>query len=203
MEIAERKRLDEAEERKRRDEMDFELHKKRIELKEGNEAESVPDIIRTSSKNSELTKNMLGDTSYQYSTFGNCEPEKDAADYEFVKKLLLQRFKLSPEKFRQLSVKHQKNPDVTWKDFYYEIRNFCEEWLNGLDIQTFEDLKDLLITDQMKKKVPSEVREHFLDEWAKIKTPRVLVEKLDEYEDVHGKTKRPAGPFFNKEKSYR
>ncbi|GFX78166.1 CCHC-type domain-containing protein [Trichonephila clavipes] len=123
------------------------------------------------------------------------EPEKDAADYEFVKKLLLQRFKLSPEKFRQLFVKHQKNPDGTWKDFYYEIRNFCEEWLNGLDIQTFEDLKVLLITDQMKK-VPSEVREHFLDDWAKIKTPRVLVEKLDEYEDVHGKTKRPAVPFF-------
>ncbi|GFX22794.1 retrovirus-related Pol polyprotein from transposon opus [Trichonephila clavipes] len=55
----------------------------------------------------------------------------------------------------------------------------------------------------MKKKVPSEVREHFLDDWVKIKTPRVLVEKLDEYEDVHGKTKRPAVPFFNKEKPYR
>ncbi|GFU29945.1 SCAN box domain-containing protein [Trichonephila clavipes] len=78
------------------------------------------------------------------------EPEKDAADYEFVKKILLQRFKLSPENFRLLFVKHQKNPDSTWKDFYYEIRNFCEEWLNGLHIQTFEDLKDLHITDQMK-----------------------------------------------------
>ncbi|GFX67817.1 CCHC-type domain-containing protein [Trichonephila clavipes] len=84
------------------------------------------------------------------------EPEKDAANYEFVKKLLPQRLKLSLEKFRQLLVKHQKNPDGTWKDFYYEIRNFCEEWLNGLDIQTFEDLKDLLISDQMKKKVPTE-----------------------------------------------
>ncbi|GFX77388.1 retrovirus-related Pol polyprotein from transposon 412 [Trichonephila clavipes] len=131
------------------------------------------------------------------------EPEKDAADYEFVKKLLLQRFKLSPEKFRQLFVKHQKNLEGIWKDFYYEIRSFCEEWLNGLDIHTFEDLKDLLITDQMKKKVPTEVREHFLGEWAKIKTPRVLVEKLDEYEDVHGKTKRPTVPFINKEKPYR
>ncbi|GFY67346.1 CCHC-type domain-containing protein [Trichonephila inaurata madagascariensis] len=55
----------------------------------------------------------------------------------------------------------------------------------------------------MKKKVPTEVREHFLDEWAKIKTPKVLVENLDEYEDAHGKTKRPAVPFINKEKSYR
>ncbi|GFU77763.1 hypothetical protein TNCV_1137711 [Trichonephila clavipes] len=49
---------------------------------------------------------------------------------------------------------------------------------------------------------PTEVREHFLDEWAKIKIPKVLVEKLEEYEDVHGKTKRPTVPFINKEKSY-
>ncbi|GFY56302.1 hypothetical protein TNIN_481181 [Trichonephila inaurata madagascariensis] len=55
----------------------------------------------------------------------------------------------------------------------------------------------------MKKKVPTEVHEHFIDEWAKIKTPKVLVEKLDEYEDVHGKTRRLAVPFINKEKSYR
>ncbi|GFW09824.1 retrovirus-related Pol polyprotein from transposon opus [Trichonephila clavipes] len=234
MELAERKRLDETEERKRRDEMDFELQKKQIELKEGNEAEvkgpgqikidlhklipkfdskfddislflisferqakilNLPKICWVTHLISILPSEIVGLIAR--------EPEKDAADYEFVKKLLLQRFKLSSEKFRQLFVKHQKNPDGTWKDFYYEIRNFCEEWLNGLDIQTFEDLKDLLITDQMKKKVPSEVREHFLDDWAKIKTPRVLVERLDEYEDVHGKTKRPAVPFFNKEKPYR
>ncbi|GFY78241.1 hypothetical protein TNIN_155361 [Trichonephila inaurata madagascariensis] len=55
----------------------------------------------------------------------------------------------------------------------------------------------------MKKKVPTKVQEHFLDEWVKIKTPKVLVEKLDEYEDVRGKTKRPAVPFISKEKSYR
>ncbi|GFW97135.1 hypothetical protein TNCV_631401 [Trichonephila clavipes] len=55
----------------------------------------------------------------------------------------------------------------------------------------------------MKKKVPTEVREHFLDDWAKIKTLKVLAEKLDEYEDVHRKTKRPTVSFINKEKSYR
>ncbi|GFU87293.1 hypothetical protein TNCV_2715791 [Trichonephila clavipes] len=55
----------------------------------------------------------------------------------------------------------------------------------------------------MKKKVPSEVRNIFSMTGRKIKTPGVLVEKLDEYEDVHGKTKRPAVPFFNKEKPYR
>ncbi|GFW99267.1 hypothetical protein TNCV_3980921 [Trichonephila clavipes] len=72
-----------------------------------------------------------------------------------------------------------------------------KEWLDGLDIQTFDNLKGLLITDQMKKKVPTEVRAH------QIKSPNVLVEKLVEYEDVQEESKRPAVPFNNKEKSYR
>ncbi|GFU87294.1 hypothetical protein TNCV_2715801 [Trichonephila clavipes] len=72
--------------------------RKRVELKEGNEAEvkgpgqikidlhklipkfdsKFDDIslflisFERQAKNSELTKNMLGDTSDQYSTFGNC-----------------------------------------------------------------------------------------------------------------------------------
>ncbi|GFW11152.1 retrovirus-related Pol polyprotein from transposon opus [Trichonephila clavipes] len=171
MELAERKRMDEGEER--RDEMDFKLQKKRIELKEGNENEvKEPGQIKIDlhilipkfdSKSDDISLFLIS-----FERLTAREPEKDAIDYEFVKKLLLQRFKSSHEKFRQLFVKHQKNPD-----------------------------------DQMNKKVPTEVREHFLDEWTKNKTPKVLVEKLDEYEDVHGKTKWPSVPFINKEKSYR
>ncbi|GFT22578.1 SCAN box domain-containing protein [Trichonephila clavipes] len=148
MELAERKRLHEAEERKKRDEMDFEFEKKRIELKERNEAEvkgpgqikidlhklipksddislflisferqakilNLPKICWVTHLISILPSEIVGLIAR--------EPEKDAADYEFVKKLLLQLFKLSHEKFLQLFVKHQKNPDGTWKDFYYEI----------------------------------------------------------------------------------
>ncbi|GFU77762.1 CCHC-type domain-containing protein [Trichonephila clavipes] len=146
---------------RRRDEMDFELQKKPIELKERNENEVkepgqikinlyklIPkfdpksDDISLFLKSFERQAKFLNLPKICWVThlisilpLGIVgliarEPEKDAADYKFVKKLLLQRFKLSPEKFRQLFVKHQKNPDGTWKDFYYEIRNFCEEWLN-------------------------------------------------------------------------
>ncbi|GFV33320.1 SCAN box domain-containing protein [Trichonephila clavipes] len=38
------------------------------------------------------------------------EPEEQAENYDYVKKLLLKRFKLSPEVFRQKFVQHQKNP---------------------------------------------------------------------------------------------
>ncbi|GBM04338.1 hypothetical protein AVEN_146205-1 [Araneus ventricosus] len=66
------------------------------------------------------------------------EPEEDAKKYEYVKALLIQRFKLSAEKFRQLFNKHQKASESTWYDFYYELKNYLEGWLNGLNVKTFE-----------------------------------------------------------------
>ncbi|GBN72536.1 hypothetical protein AVEN_90095-1 [Araneus ventricosus] len=56
------------------------------------------------------------------------EPEEDAKKYEYVKALLLQGFKLSAEKFRQLFNKHQKASESTWYDFYYELKNYLEGW---------------------------------------------------------------------------
>ncbi|GFX80928.1 uncharacterized protein TNCV_1909211 [Trichonephila clavipes] len=47
------------------------------------------------------------------------EPDDKANSYEHVKDLLLKRFKLTPEKFRQLFVTHQKAPERTWIDFYH------------------------------------------------------------------------------------
>ncbi|GFV22261.1 hypothetical protein TNCV_3225651 [Trichonephila clavipes] len=45
------------------------------------------------------------------------EPDDKTNSYEHVKDLLLKRFKLTPEKFRQLFVTHQKAPERTWIDF--------------------------------------------------------------------------------------
>ncbi|GFW28256.1 retrovirus-related Pol polyprotein from transposon 17.6 [Trichonephila clavipes] len=112
------------------------------------------------------------------------ESEELASDYDHVKALLLKRFKLSPEKFRQLFVKRQKNPETTWNDFYYELQTYFEGWIAGLGITTFKQLKDLMITDQLKKKAPIEFKEHHLDEWSGIISPVDLARKIEEYEDV-------------------
>lgn len=119
------------------------------------------------------------------------ESETEASDYDHVKALLLERFKLGAENFRLLFVRHQKGTEATWRDFYYEMRNYFEEWLSSLEINTFEELKDLMIADQMKRKVSNEIREHFIDEWSKIVNPMKLVEKLDEYEKVRLSFKKP------------
>ncbi|GFW07940.1 retrovirus-related Pol polyprotein from transposon 17.6 [Trichonephila clavipes] len=96
------------------------------------------------------------------------EPEEQASDYEYIKEVLLKRFKSSAEKFRQLLVKTQKNSEATWYDFYHELKTFLDGWLNVLKIETFEQLKDLMLVDQIKRRAPNEFKEHFLDEWATI-----------------------------------
>ncbi|GFT23057.1 uncharacterized protein TNCV_1858131 [Trichonephila clavipes] len=110
------------------------------------------------------------------------EPDDKANSYEHVKDLLLKRFKLTPEKFRQLFVTHQKAHERTWIDFYHELNTYFNGWIDGLKIDTFNKLSDLIITDQLKRKTPFEFKEYF-DEWANMNSPVQLAEKLEEFED--------------------
>ncbi|GFW26356.1 transposon Tf2-6 polyprotein [Trichonephila clavipes] len=98
-------------------------------------------------------------------------PDDKANSYEHVKDLLLKRFKLTPEKFRQLFVTHQKSPERTWIDFYHELNTYFNGWIDGLKIDTFNKLSDLIITDQLKRKTPFEFKEYYLDEWANMNSP--------------------------------
>ncbi|GBN33923.1 Retrovirus-related Pol polyprotein from transposon opus, partial [Araneus ventricosus] len=108
-------------------------------------------------------------------------------DFEKVKSLLLKRYKLTAEKFRQLFSKHCKSPTATWKDFAYEVRNYFHGWISGLDISTFDQLKELIIVDQIKRRVPPEVREHYIDEWSQLNNVEKLTSKLDDYDAVRTK----------------
>ncbi|GBN53025.1 hypothetical protein AVEN_27661-1 [Araneus ventricosus] len=46
-----------------------------------------------------------------------------------------------------------------------------------------------MIADQLKRRVSSEVKDHFLDEWGELIDPLVLAGKLDQYESVRGNRK--------------
>ncbi|GFV90602.1 uncharacterized protein TNCV_2223181 [Trichonephila clavipes] len=53
------------------------------------------------------------------------EPNDKANSYEHVKS-----FKLTPEKFRQLFVTHQKAPERTWIDFCHEFNTYFSQRMN-------------------------------------------------------------------------
>ncbi|GFX46146.1 uncharacterized protein TNCV_2094621 [Trichonephila clavipes] len=128
------------------------------------------------------------------------EPDIKANSYEHVKDLLLKRFKLIPEKFRQLIVTHQKAPERAWIDFYHELNTYFNRWIDRLKIDTFDKLSDLIITDQLKRKAPFEFKEYYLDEWANMNFLVQLAETLEEFEDFKSTLKqKSSSPFVKKQ----
>ncbi|GFS48001.1 SCAN box domain-containing protein [Trichonephila clavipes] len=106
------------------------------------------------------------------------EPTKRANNYYFVKDLILKRYRLNSEKLKQCFYRYQKSAEKSWRNYAHELNSYFTEWIAELQVKTFEQLKDLLITQQLKYHVPAEVREHFLDDWIKLKTPHELADKI-------------------------
>ncbi|GBM83793.1 hypothetical protein AVEN_248269-1 [Araneus ventricosus] len=114
---------------------------------------------------------LLGLLPYDVAQLIAREPDEIANDYGGVKKILLKRYKLTPEIFRQKFLMQNKNLGSTWENFAYELRSFFNEWVNGVKADNFEKLSDLIITDQIKRKVSQEIKDHFIDEWSKLNSP--------------------------------
>lgn len=51
-----------------------------------------------------------------------------------------------------------------------------------MNVATYDELTELLITDQIKQKISPEIKEHFIVDLPKIKEVDGLVEKLDDFE---------------------
>ncbi|GFS82909.1 retrovirus-related Pol polyprotein from transposon 17.6, partial [Trichonephila clavipes] len=145
---------------------------------------------RASIEKKEWVGQLLGLLPLEIVQFIAREPEERVENYDYVKKLLLKRFK-SPEVFRQKFVQHQKKSDSTWKGFTFEITNYLDEWLIGLEINTFQDLKDLTVVDQIKKRANASMKDHFLDNWANLKSATQIAELFDNYEDVRKVNLKP------------
>ncbi|GFV70259.1 retrovirus-related Pol polyprotein from transposon 17.6 [Trichonephila clavipes] len=119
------------------------------------------------------------------------EPEEKCRNYSHIRGMLLQRFKLTAEKFRELFSRHRKSQNGTWKDYYFEIRAYFG-WLNELKIDSFDGLKNLMIADQMKKKCSPECKEHYLDIWEELISPEMLADKLEAFDNI--RRSLPSGP---------
>lgn len=78
------------------------------------------------------------------------ESYPEANYYDNVKNLLLKRFKMSPEEFRQKIISNKKEFSTSWHNFAFELRNFFEKWIKSLEISNFVELKELIVTDQFK-----------------------------------------------------
>ncbi|GFS96959.1 transposon Ty3-I Gag-Pol polyprotein [Trichonephila clavipes] len=124
----------------------------------------------------------------------------DAQNYEKVKEMLLKRFRVTGDRFRQYFSQQKKNPDSTWRDFYFELSSYFEGWIKELKITTFDQLKSLIIADQIKRKTPAKIKEHFLGIWVNLNDPLELAEMLDAYDNLRpGMKNNPTQTFKKKE----
>ncbi|GFW09234.1 transposon Tf2-6 polyprotein [Trichonephila clavipes] len=184
----------EYEEKLRREEREYELEKLRIQAEKNANTMNNPENVQAPKVIHETFHkfNMKDDISLNLTLF------ERHAELTFLPKkdwgLLLKRFKLSPEKLRQLFISHRKSNERNWQDFFYEIQTYFDGWISGSNVETFDQLRELIIADQIKKSAPYELREHFLDEWSTINSPAEIAEKFEEYESVR-RTLRPK--FYN------
>ncbi|GFT04795.1 hypothetical protein TNCV_4477041 [Trichonephila clavipes] len=81
--------------------------------------------------------------------------------------------------------------NMTVSSIKMAITNSEDEWLIGLEINTFQDLKGLMVVDQLKKRANASMKDNFLDNWAKLKSATQIVELFDNYEDVRKVNSKP------------
>ncbi|GFY06756.1 retrovirus-related Pol polyprotein from transposon 297 [Trichonephila clavipes] len=96
--------------------------------------------------------------------------------------LLPVEFQLTPVALRHRFEFHQRRPGILWSDLVFDLRSYLENWLVGMEIKDLKELKELLVTEQLKERAPIEVVDHFIDSWDNFKDPTELVEKLDHFE---------------------
>lgn len=118
------------------------------------------------------------------------QPADKLEDFDYIKNYLLDRFKVDAESFRQKFNNHQRSSGTSFRDLVYDLETFLLGRLEKLEIGDFESLKKLLICDQIKKRASAEMKEKFLDSWAKETDPEELAIKLDEFESVRKAIKK-------------
>ncbi|XP_073525002.1 uncharacterized protein [Phyllobates terribilis] len=90
-------------------------------------------------------------------------PREQDGDYEAVKQALIKKYQLTPEVYRKKFRALQRGPHDTYSDVVDGLRTNFAQWIQGLSVTTFEDLKDLMVKDQFLHLCPVEVRQFVLD----------------------------------------
>ncbi|XP_071041462.1 myb-like protein X [Parasteatoda tepidariorum] len=133
------------------------------------------------------------------------ESPNDANNYDFVKELILKQYKLNAEELKQNFYRHFKSPEKSWRNFAQELNCYFSEWVSEAKITTFDDLKSLMVTEQMKRHVPNDMRDHFLEDWMELNSYSKLAGKLDDYESLKNSFKEKSVSYnrSNQDDSWR
>ncbi|GFU68857.1 hypothetical protein TNCV_1548411 [Trichonephila clavipes] len=65
-------------------------------------------------------------------------------------------------------------------------------WLTELKIDSFDDLKNLMIANQMKKRCSPESKDYYPAIWEELISPEMLPDKLEAFDNI--RRSLPSGP---------
>ncbi|XP_075197561.1 uncharacterized protein LOC142297177 [Anomaloglossus baeobatrachus] len=84
-------------------------------------------------------------------------------DYEAINLALIRKYQLTPEVYRIKFRTLQYGPHDSYSDVVDGLRTTFDQWVQGLSITTFEELKELMVKDQLLHLCPVEVRQFVMD----------------------------------------
>ncbi|GFU75385.1 retrovirus-related Pol polyprotein from transposon 17.6 [Trichonephila clavipes] len=81
------------------------------------------------------------------------EERRQTREYDLERLILSNTTEmLTPVALRDRFESHQRRPGTLWSDLVFDLRSYLENWLSGMEIKDLKELKDLLVTEQLKKK---------------------------------------------------
>jgi hypothetical protein len=120
---------------------------------------------------------------------------KSAADYELVKRYLLDQFRLVPQYFLEQFNSIVCQPQETYRSFVSRLTLMIDYYLFSRKVTKFEELRDLLIFDRVKSVLSEGSLSHvlraentFSKAWA---PPNDLAQMLDVYYANYDKHEKP------------
>lgn len=102
--------------------------------------------------------------------------------FHHIKCVLLKRFLLETEVFKNKFENHQIKTGALLSELVYELRVYLYNCSETVKVKDYESLNELMLTEHVKRNIPFEIEDKFWDEWDEIKTASYLVENSDKYE---------------------
>ncbi|KAJ1205576.1 hypothetical protein NDU88_001004 [Pleurodeles waltl] len=102
---------------------------------------------------------------------------KDRNTYPLQKAILLAKFGLTPERYRQRFRDSTKLSTQTWVDFFDFSSKALNGWVRGCKVDDYTGLYNLILREHMLDICFTELRQHLVD--SKLTDPRKLAEEAD------------------------
>ncbi|KAJ1140719.1 hypothetical protein NDU88_007064 [Pleurodeles waltl] len=115
----------------------------------------------------------------------------DQNTYPLQKAILLAKFGLTPEKYRQRFRDSTKLSTQTWVDFFDFSRKALNGWVRGCKVDDYTGLYHLILREHMLSICFTELRQHLVD--SKLTDPRKIAEEADLWTSIRVSKKVSGG----------